>query len=86
MGDLSEKNCIRISEQYWLFSTDVLFHFSIIPGNNMTLSARMNSLLRLSFLIFAILLLLDYKYSCIFILLAVLLNICLYLISLNMQK
>lgn len=75
----SPKNCIRTSERYFLINfTDLVTHFTIFPNDNMSLGAKLNSLLRLTIIIFIILVLLKYKLSFVFLILAIIFNVGMY--------
>jgi len=75
----ASKNCLRISEKYWLENITELFtHYTLLPNDKMSLGAKMNSLLRLSVLFFIILTLLDNDYSWFFLCGAVIINIAFY--------
>lgn len=76
MSVSSPRNCIRTSEKFWLSSiTDLISHFTIFPTNYMSLGAKLNSILRLSLIIFTILMFVSYRFAVVFLILAIIINI-----------
>lgn len=70
-----KNKCIRTSEKYWLtYPVDLLTHATILPSKYMSLGAKLNSVVRLSLLIFIFLLALNFKYAYSFILFALAIN------------
>ena len=71
--------CIRISEKFWLDNPiDLFSHLKFIPNQKMGISAKCNTILRLSILIFLVLLFFNYKYSYHFLIIALIINISFY--------
>lgn len=74
------KRCVRISEKYWIPNlTELLTHSSLFPSEQMSLGAKLNSVFRLTLVIFLVLLLMHCRFSLIFLALATLVNIGFYL-------
>lgn len=72
----AKNRCVRTSEKYWLTSlVDLFTHYTVLPGEYMSLGAKLNSVLRLSVLIFIILLVFNVKLAPLFLILAVSINI-----------
>ncbi len=77
--DSDPKNCVRTSEKYWLFSlVDLVTHLRILPSEQMSLGAKLNSLMRLSLLVFAIMLFTEYSLAIPFFILSVAVNVVAY--------
>jgi hypothetical protein len=75
----AKRNCFTLNEEYWLFGIgDLLTNLKFIPNNSMNLGAKLNSMLRLSILIFMGMLLFGVKYPVIFLLKCVVMNIMFY--------
>jgi len=79
MEKTTSRNCIRTSEKYFLFSPiDLFTHLTIFPENTMSFGAKLNSMLRLSILIFFVLLIMEYRYAWIFLIASTIINIVYY--------
>lgn len=79
-----QSNCIRTSEKYWgLDPSELFLHISILPKDNMSLGGKLNSIYRITILIFILMLVLGYKYAIHFFIFATLINIIFYLIYKN---
>ena len=73
-------NCIRSSEKYWALDISDLFsHTRIIPTDKMSLGGKLNSILRLSLIIFLVMLCFSYDYSIHFLFISIIINIVFYL-------
>ncbi len=80
----SPRNCIRSSEKYWLYNIgDIVSNINIFPAEHMSLDAKLNSLMRLSLIIFSILMLVGYRFSILFLLLTTIINIIFYFMYKN---
>jgi hypothetical protein len=78
MTDL-KKNCIRISEKYWFFNPiDLFLKLQLLPNEDMTLDAKLNSIMRSSFIIFIVMMICNYRWSIIFLIISIFLNIIFY--------
>ena len=74
------KNCIRETEQYWANNLEDLFiYLNIFPTDSMGIEAKLNSIFRLSFIMFLIMLLMNNKYSPLFLFLTLIINILFYI-------
>lgn len=80
MSTQKQKNCIRTSEKFWLLNFGDLFtHYTLIPTDeSSSIGSKLNSMIRLSLIIFFILLFYNYKYSYIYILIIFITNLILY--------
>ncbi len=75
------------NDNFWLKNFPKLFsNFRLVPSDNLSLDEQMNALTRLVFLVFLILLLIDFRFSFIFLLLALLLIIIFYYIQRKKMK
>lgn len=80
MSTPSPNNCMRSSEQYWLTNPlELINYYNIFPSNQMGSVPKINSIMRLSVIIFIVLLVMGYEYAITFILCAIILNIFFYL-------
>lgn len=79
-GKVSQQNCNRISEQFWLTNPiDLLMNYTLLPNQSMTLGAKLNSVYRLTILFFIVFLLVfGFHTSIMFLVIATIMNIVFY--------
>lgn len=78
--NIPPSNCARNSEKY---IKEVFMNKEIIPNNSMNIGSKLNSLLRLTFIIFLILVIMNNKFSLLFLPLAIIVNLIFYFIYKN---
>ena len=76
---VSTKNCIRTGEKYIIDNPlDFITHYSIWPTESQSIGSKCNAILRLSIIIFILLLIVKYPYAPLFLFLAIVINIIFY--------
>jgi hypothetical protein len=85
---MHKSRCIRISEKYFIYSIlDIFSHSTIFPKGNMSLEAKLNSIMRLSFLIFIAMILFGYiNIALMFIVISIIMNVIFYYVYKNEYK
>lgn len=79
-----QANCIRSSEKYWgLDPAELFLHVSLIPNDSMSLGGKLNAIFRVTLLLFALMLIFQYKYSVYFLVFATIINLVFYFIYKN---
>jgi hypothetical protein len=78
------QNCVRTSERFWMPNVgDLITHISILPKEDMSLGAKLNSIMRLSLIIFVVLMIIHFKYAIPFLVIASIINIAFYMLYKN---
>ena len=70
---------MRSSEKFWFPNIiDLLTHVTIFPSQTQSLGAKLNSVMRLTLLIFIVLMFVNYAWALCFLLAAILMNLVFY--------
>ena len=79
MAESSPRNCIRSSEKYWIANPiDLFLHFTLFPSASMSIESKLNSLMRLCLIVFAVLIAVGYHFAVLFLALATAINVIFY--------
>jgi len=72
MAESSPQNCIRSSEQYWLtHPSELVSSMTFFPSESMSLGSKLNAILRLTIIIFIILIFIGFPYALLFLIIGI---------------